>query len=96
MRGTFSWTGGTGKYAGIRGDGTFVDYSGEFLPLAEGTVVSHRTFEGSYRTPTRWRFTIDLDQSDPYLRLADVAIRSAWRVVCQLWTEEKIPAAIAT
>ena len=37
VRGTFSWTGGTGKYAGIRGDGTFVDYSGEFLPLAEGT-----------------------------------------------------------
>ena len=39
-----------------------------------------RPFEGSYRTPTQWRFTIDLDQSDPYLRLADVAIRSAWRV----------------
>ena len=53
VRGTFSWTGGTGKYAGIRGDGTYVDYSGEFLPLAEGTVVSYRTFEGSYRTPTQ-------------------------------------------
>ena len=39
MRGTFSWTGGTGKYAGIRGDGTYADYSGEFLPLAEGPVV---------------------------------------------------------
>jgi hypothetical protein len=25
VRGTFSWTGGTGKYAGIRGDGTYVD-----------------------------------------------------------------------
>ena len=33
--------------------GTYVDYSGEFLPLAEGTVVSYRTFEGSYRTPTQ-------------------------------------------
>ena len=41
MRGTFSWTGGTGKYAGIRGDGTYADYSGEFLPLAEGPVVSY-------------------------------------------------------
>jgi hypothetical protein len=51
VRGTFSWTGGTGKYAGIRGDGTYVDYSGEFLPLVEGTVVSYVTFEGSYRTP---------------------------------------------
>ena len=39
MRGTFSWTGVTGKYAGIRGDGTYADYSGEFLPLAEGPVV---------------------------------------------------------
>jgi hypothetical protein len=53
VRGTFSWTGGTGKYAGIRGDGTYVDYSGEFLPLFEGTVVSYVTFEGSYRTPTQ-------------------------------------------
>jgi hypothetical protein len=25
VRGTFSWTGGTGKYAGIRGDGTYAD-----------------------------------------------------------------------
>jgi hypothetical protein len=33
VRGTFSWTGGTGKYAGIRGAGTYVDYSGEFQPL---------------------------------------------------------------
>jgi hypothetical protein len=53
VRGTFSWTGGTGKYAGICGDGTYVDYPGEFLPLAEGTVVSYVTFEGSYRTPTQ-------------------------------------------
>ena len=41
----------TGKYAGIRGDGTYADYSGEFLPLAEGPVVTYITFEGSYRTP---------------------------------------------
>ena len=51
VRGTFSWTGGTGKYAGIRGAGTYVDYSGEFQPLAEGTIVSYLTFEGNYRTP---------------------------------------------
>jgi hypothetical protein len=50
-RGTFSWTGGTGKYAGIRGAGTYVDYSAEFQPLAEGTIVSYLTFEGNYRTP---------------------------------------------
>ena len=49
--GTFSWTGGTGKYAGIRGAGTYVDYSGEFQPLVEGTIVSYLTFEGNYRTP---------------------------------------------
>lgn len=51
VRGTFTWSGGTGKYAGIRGDGTYVDYSGEFRPLTEGTIVSYLVFEGSYRTP---------------------------------------------
>jgi hypothetical protein len=51
VRGTFSWTGGTGKYAGIRGAGTYVDYSGEFQPPAEGTILSYLTFEGNYRTP---------------------------------------------
>ena len=40
-----------------------------------------RPFEGSYRTPTQWRFTIDLDQSDPYLRLADVTL-SAGNSLC--------------
>jgi hypothetical protein len=50
------------------------------LPLAEGPVVSY-VFEGSYRTPTQWRFTIDLDQSDPYLRLADVTL-SAGNSLC--------------
>jgi hypothetical protein len=53
VRGTLNWTGGTGKYAGIRGDGTYVDYSGEFRPLADGTVVSYLTFEGNYRTPSQ-------------------------------------------
>jgi len=51
VRGTFTWTGGTGKYAGIRGDGTYVDYSGEFRPLTEGVIVSYLTFEGNYSTP---------------------------------------------
>jgi hypothetical protein len=50
-RGTFSWTGGTGKYSGIRGDGTYVDHSGEFRPLAGGAVLSYVTFEGNYTTP---------------------------------------------
>ena len=50
VRGTFTWTGGTGKYAGIRGNATYVDYSGEFRPLTEGTIVSYLTFEGSYTT----------------------------------------------
>jgi len=48
VRGTFAWTGGTGKYAGIRGTGTYVDYAGEFRPLAEGAIVSYLTFEGGY------------------------------------------------
>jgi hypothetical protein len=51
VRGTFTWTGGTGKYAGIRGSGRYVDYSGEFRPQTEGTIVSYLTFEGNYRTP---------------------------------------------
>jgi hypothetical protein len=51
VRGTFTWTGGTGKYAGIRGSGRYVDYSGEFRPLIEGTIVSYLTFDGNYRTP---------------------------------------------
>jgi len=51
VRGTFTWTGGTGKYAGSRGNGTYVDYSGEFRPLTEGEIVSYLTFEGNYRTP---------------------------------------------
>ena len=51
VHGTFTWTGGTGNYAGIRGDGTYMDYSGEFRPLTEGTIVSYLTFEGNYRTP---------------------------------------------
>jgi hypothetical protein len=51
VRGTLTWTGGTGKYAGIRGSGTYVDYSGEFQPLTEGEIVSYLTFEGNYRTP---------------------------------------------
>ena len=45
VSGTFNWTGGTGKYAGIRGGGTYVDYAGEFLPLAEGTVVRYFKFD---------------------------------------------------
>jgi hypothetical protein len=44
-------TQGTGKYAGIRGSGRYVDYSGEFRPQTEGTIVSYLTFEGNYRTP---------------------------------------------
>jgi hypothetical protein len=48
VRGTFTWSGGTGKYAGIRGAGRYVDYAGEFRPQAEGAIVSYLTFEGDY------------------------------------------------
>jgi len=51
VSGAFNLTGGTGKYAGIRGGGTYVDYAGEFLPLAEGTVVRYFKFEGNYKLP---------------------------------------------
>ena len=46
----------TRKYAGIRGDGTYVDYSGEFRPLAdEGTVVHFRGQLQNSRDPlTAW------------------------------------------
>ena len=54
VSGTFSWTGGTGKYAGIRGGGTYVDYSGEFRLLSEETVVSYITLQGNYKLPVTY------------------------------------------
>ena len=56
MRGTFSWTGGTGKYAGIRGDGTFVDYSGEFLPVPTGNPI--RLVSRDESVDARWRWAV--------------------------------------
>jgi hypothetical protein len=47
VRGTFSWTGGTGKYAGIRGGATYVDYSSEFKSLA----LRYRDSAYLYRMP---------------------------------------------
>jgi hypothetical protein len=45
VRGTFSWTGGTGKYAGIAVTEHMWITRGEFRPLAEGPVASYVTFE---------------------------------------------------
>jgi hypothetical protein len=42
VRGRFGWTGGTEKYAGLHGGGSYVDHSGEFRNV---------TFEGSYIIP---------------------------------------------
>jgi hypothetical protein len=51
VNGTFTYTGGSGKYAGISGGGTFVSHSGEFRPAAEGTYLQYVTFQGSYKIP---------------------------------------------
>ena len=42
---------GTGKFAGIRGSGTYMNHANEFRPMADGTFVNYVTFEGSYKLP---------------------------------------------
>jgi hypothetical protein len=47
----FTFTGGTGKYAGISGGFPYVQDFGAFRTGVEGTFVSHATFQGSYKLP---------------------------------------------
>jgi hypothetical protein len=52
VTGTFTFTMGTGKYAGVTGSGTFVEHGNEFRPTAEGTYPSNTTYQGSYKIPS--------------------------------------------
>ena len=67
--GTFSWTGGTGKYAGIRGDGNVCGLLRRIPTISRRNGHQLPHFRGQLQNsdPVA-RFTIDLDQSDPYLR----------------------------
>jgi len=49
--GSDTWTGGTGKYAGISGGGTSVFHSGEFRPTTDGTYFNYATWQGNYKLP---------------------------------------------
>ena len=51
VSGSFTYTTGTGKYAGISGGGTTIQHGGEFRTAAEGTYLSYVTFQGSYKLP---------------------------------------------
>jgi hypothetical protein len=49
-KGSFTLTGGTGKYAGITGTASFTD-DGAMFKTTEGTYVAHNTTEGTYKLP---------------------------------------------
>jgi hypothetical protein len=51
INGTFTFTAGTGKYAGISGGGSFVTDSSSFRAPTEGTYFSHNTNRGNYKLP---------------------------------------------
>jgi hypothetical protein len=50
-KGSGRFTSGTGKFAGISGEDTYVTHGGEFRPGADGTYFSYNTFEGHYKLP---------------------------------------------
>ena len=51
-RGTITFRGGTGKYAGISGAFPYENDYGSFRTAAEGTFVSHiANFQGNYKLP---------------------------------------------
>jgi hypothetical protein len=47
--GTDTWSGGTGKFAGVGSGGPFVCHSGEFKPATEETYFLHCTAQWSYK-----------------------------------------------
>ncbi len=50
-KGSLTLSGGTGKYAGITGTGTYVNDGNMFRPSRKGTYVAHAAFEGKYQLP---------------------------------------------
>ena len=51
VKGTFTFTMGTGKYAGITGSGTFEEHGNDFRATAEGPYASYSTYQGTYKLP---------------------------------------------
>jgi hypothetical protein len=48
-KGSGKFTSGTGKFAGISGDLTFVTHGADFRSGADGTYFTYNTFEGHYK-----------------------------------------------
>jgi hypothetical protein len=51
IKGSFTLTGGTGKYAGITGTASYNDDGAMFKTTEKGTYVGHNTNEGTYKLP---------------------------------------------
>jgi hypothetical protein len=50
-KGKLTFTGGTGKYAGISGGYSYVNDFGSFRTEVPGTLISHATNQGNYKLP---------------------------------------------
>jgi hypothetical protein len=51
VAGSFTYTTGTGKFAGITGSGTYIDRGNTFKPLTEGTYEVQASSQASYKLP---------------------------------------------
>jgi hypothetical protein len=51
VKGSLTLSGGTGKFAGITGSGTFVADGNTFRPTEKGTYFTHGTREYSFKLP---------------------------------------------
>jgi hypothetical protein len=51
VKGSFTFTGGTGKYAGLTGTASYTSDGAMFKTTEKGTYVSHNTNEGTYKLP---------------------------------------------
>ena len=50
-KGLFTWTAGTGNYAGITGGHSYVNHEPDFRPATEGTYFGYNDNHGSYKLP---------------------------------------------
>jgi hypothetical protein len=53
--GTFTYTTGTGKFAGVRGGGKYVTHGAALRSAVEGTYHSQNSYEGSWTLPESTR-----------------------------------------
>jgi hypothetical protein len=51
VAGSFTYTTGTGKFAGITGTGTYIDRGNTFKPLTAGTYEVNASSQASYKLP---------------------------------------------